>query len=290
MKNILISSALIILGGLFFVINDGIINFLSPKGIQFYHFVFYGTPTYLLLLLYLILKGDLKKELKTTNYFIPLFRGLLFAPMPFITFLALRNISLPEYTTLNMSSPFIASIFAIFFLKEKINILLFIAILFGLMGVLFVVQPGFDNFNIFYLLVLFGALIITGTTVIVNKYNNVTGPIGYFIYGGIFTHLLSFIFFIFDPLLFDFKTLCLIIISSIFINAALLCTGISFQRSQKYYASIFCLVYIQILWSVLVGYYIFNEYLNFYAIIGAFFIVISGLFSIPSQQKQINAK
>ena len=193
MKNILISSALIILGGLFFVINDGIINFLSPKGIQFYHFVFYGTPTYLLLLLYLILKGDLKKELKTTNYFIPLFRGLLFAPMPFITFLALRNISLPEYTTLNMSSPFIASIFAIFFLKEKINILLFIAILFGLMGVLFVVQPGFDNFNIFYLLVLFGALIITGTTVIVNKYNNVTGPIGYFIYGGIFTHLLSFI-------------------------------------------------------------------------------------------------
>ena len=65
MKNILISSALIILGGLFFVINDGIINFLSPKGIQFYHFVFYGTPTYLLLLLYLILKGDLKKELKT---------------------------------------------------------------------------------------------------------------------------------------------------------------------------------------------------------------------------------
>ena len=148
----------------------------------------------------------------------------------------------------------------------------------------------FDNFNIFYLLVLFGALIITGTTVIVNKYNNVTGPIGYFIYGGIFTHLLSFIFFIFDPLLFDFKTLCLIIISSIFINAALLCTGISFQRSQKYYASIFCLVYIQILWSVLVGYYIFNEYLNFYAIIGAFFIVISGLFSIPSQKKQINAK
>ena len=66
------------------------------------------------------------------------------------------------------------------------------------MGVLFVVQPGFDNFNIFYLLVLFGALIITGTTVIVNKYNNVTGPIGYFIYGGIFTHLLSFIFFIFE--------------------------------------------------------------------------------------------
>ena len=63
-----------------------------------------------------------------------------------------------------------------------------------------------------------------------------------------------------------------------------------FQRSQKYYASIFCLVYIQILWSVLIGLFVFDEYLNWVAIIGALFIILSGIFSIPAQYKQINDK
>ena len=86
----------------------------------------------------------------------------------------------------------------------------------------------------------------------------------------------------------NLKTYTLIIISSTLINAAILIMTIAFQRSQTYYDSIFCLVYIQILYSVLIGYFVFNEYLNFYAIIGALLIVISGLFSIPSQYKQIN--
>ena len=63
---------------------------------------------------------------------------------------------------------------------------------------------------------------------------------------------------------------------------------IALQRSQKYFSSVFCLVYFQILYSILVGYFFFGEYLNFYAIIGAFLIVLSGMLSLPSQYKQIN--
>ena len=288
MRNILISSVLIIVGSLFFVINDAIINYLSPQGIKFYHFVFYGSPPYLLVPLYFLLKGNLKEKLQSTSYFIPLLRALLFAPMPFITFISLKNISLPEFTTLNMSAPIFASLYAIFLLKEKMNSLLISSLFFGSIGVLFVVQPGFENFNSYFILVLFGAFLITGSTVLVNKFNKVTTPVGYFIYGGIIVHPLSLVLFIIDPLSVNLKTYTLIIISSTLINAAILIMTIAFQRSQKYYSSIFCLVYIQILYSVLIGYFVFNEYLNFYAIIGALLIVISGLFSIPSQYKQIN--
>ena len=45
--------------------------------------------------------------------------------MPFITFLALKNISLPEFTTLNMSSPLVGAILAFFILKEKLNIFIY---------------------------------------------------------------------------------------------------------------------------------------------------------------------
>ena len=177
-KKIIISSLAVILASIFFVINDATINYLSSQNIQFYHFIFYGAPPYLSVIIYLIITNQFRKKMYSTNYYIPLIRGLLFAPMPLITFISLKNISLPEFTTLNMSSPIFAGIFAIFILREKLNIYIVISLVSGFFGVLFVVQPGFENFNIFFLLTLFGAFLITITTVIVNKYNSVTTTIG----------------------------------------------------------------------------------------------------------------
>ena len=287
-KKIFISSFAVIVASVFFVINDAIINYLSSNNIQFYHFIFYGTPAYLSAIIYLLITKQFKTKMYSTNYYIPLFRGLIFAPLPFITFLSLKNISLPEYTTLNMSSPIFAGIFAIILLNEKINFYIFISLFFGSLGVLFVVQPGFENFNIYFLLTLFGAFLITFTTVIVNKYNTVTSTIGYFVYGGLFIHLLSLVLFIFNPLKINFNIFVFITSASILINLAIYLMVFAFKRSQKYYASVFCLVYLQILWSSLVGIIFFDEYLNQIALIGAFFIVLSGVISIPGQMKQVN--
>ena len=163
-----------------------------------------------------------------------------------------------------------------------------ISLIFGFLGVLFVVQPGFENFNIYFLLTLFGAFLITFTTVIVNKYNTVTSTVGYFVYGALFIHLLSLVLFIIDPLQINLNIFLLITSASIFINVAIFLMLFAFKRSQKYYASVFCLVYLQILWSSLIGIIFFGEYLNYIALIGAFFIVLSGIISIPGQMKQLN--
>ena len=127
-RNIILSSSAILLAGIFFVINDAIINFLSSINIQFYHFIFYGTPAFIAFPIYLIFTGQFKDKMRSTNYWIPLIRGVLFAPMPLLTFIALKNITLPEYTTLNMSSPLIATLLAIFFLKEKLNTYIIISL------------------------------------------------------------------------------------------------------------------------------------------------------------------
>ena len=252
-RNIISSSSAILIAGIFFVINDAIINFLSPINVQFYHFIFYGTPAFIAFPIYLIIKGQLKDKMRSTNYFIPLIRGILFAPMPLFTFIALKNITLPEYTTLNMSSPLIAVLLAIIFLNESLNRYIFLSLFFGIIGVLFVIQPGFESFNIYFLLVLFSAFLITLTTTIVNKYNTVTSSIGYFIYGGGFTHLISWILFIFDPLSISLNIFLLITLASILINIAIFLSIFAFKISQKYYASVFCLVYLQIVWSSLIG-------------------------------------
>ncbi len=287
---LILSSAALLLAGVFFVINDAIINFLSIQNVKFYHFIFYGTPAYLSVPVYLIIKGNFKKKMYATNYYIPLFRGLIFAPIPLFTFISLKNISLPEFTTLNMSSPLFAGLFSLFLLKEKLNIYIVISLSFGILGVFFVVQPGFESFNIFFLLTLFGSFLITFTTFITNKYNKVTSTIGYFIYGGLFIHPLSFFLFVFDPISVSLDVFLMITLASVLINIAIFLSVYAFIKSQKYYASIFCLVYLQILWSSIIGFIFFNEFLNNIALLGAAFIVLSGLISIPGQMKQVNEK
>jgi len=289
-KNILVASLSLIFSSIFFVINDGIINYLSVNQIKFYHFIFYGSPAYIAVPILLFIRGNFKKNIICNNYWIPIIRGLIFAPMPFITFISLKNISLPEFTTLNMSSPLIGAIYGFIFLKEKLNLFVYISLAIGFLGVIFVIQPGFDNFNIYFLVTLFGVLLITTTTTIVNKFNTTTTTLGYFLYGGLIIHIISFLLFIWDPIKVSYNVFFLITIASIFINIALLLATFAFKKAQKHYSAIFCLVYLQILWSSLVGFYIFNEYLNNYAIIGAGLIIISGIISIPGQFKQIYDK
>ena len=82
----------------------------------------------------------------------------------------------------------------------------------------------------------------------------------------------------------------LITIASILINIAIFLATFAFKKAQKHYSSVFCLVYLQILWSSIIGYFIFNEYLNTLALLGALFIIISGLISIPGQFYQLKDK
>ena len=286
-KSIINSTILLLIAGTFFVTNDAIINFLSQTDVKFFHFIFYGIPVFLCFPLYLIITGNLIKHLKCSNYYPPIIRGILNIPLPLTAFIALENIKLPEFTTLNMTAPLMGTIFAVFFLKEKLNKFTYLSLFTGFIGVTFVIQPGFDTFNIFYLVTLFGVLLITITTFIVNKYNYVASNIGFFLYGGILVHMISIPLFIMDPLIVSSFEYLLIIIASIFINLAMFFATTAFRIAQKHYASVFPLVYLQVLWSSLIGIYIFNEYMNLYAYIGAFLIVISGIISLPSQIKQL---
>ena len=286
-RNVIISSSLIFIAQIFFASNDAIINYLSPKGIEFYHFIFYGSPAFFIVPLYFFFRGELKSKIVATNYFIPIIRGIIFLPIPFFTFICLRNITLPEFTTLNMSSPIFAVIISIFILKEKLNNLIIFSLIFGILGVYLVVQPGFENFNPFFLLVLFSAFLITISSMLVNKYYMITSAIGFFIYGGLFNHILAIILFIFDPLFIDFQTFILITTASIVINLAICFVTIAVYRASNFFGSLYCLVYLQILWSVIFGIIFFDEHLNFIATFGALFIIFSGLISIPAQYKQI---
>ena len=287
-KHIALSSLIMIIATFLFVISDSVINYLSPQGIQFYHYVFYGAPAFFIVPIYLFLNGSFKKYMVSTNYFIPIIRGLIFIPLPFLGFLALKYISLPEFTTLLLSLSLFHVIIAVVFLNEKINYIIILSLLIGMFGVVLVIQPGFNNFTFYYFIVLLIAFLLSISNVLVNKFYNVCSSVGYFIYGGIFTHSISILLFIFDPLIINFNILLLIFLGSICYNLGLALIVVAYKKAQKYFGAISCLIYIQIFWSLIFGLIFFNEILNLFAIVGALLIIISGLIAVPAQYKQIN--
>ena len=155
-KKILYCSLSLILGGIFFVIHDAIINHLTEVEFKFYHHVFFGSPWLIIIFIYLYFTGNIKTYLESSNYSVLILRGFLFLPLPYMLFVSLQNISLPEWTTLNMISPILGSILAILFLGEKINYLTTIAIFIGFIGVILIIQPGFQDFSFYYLFPVYG--------------------------------------------------------------------------------------------------------------------------------------
>ena len=203
-------------------------------------------------------------------------------------FVSLQNISLPEWTTLNMISPILGSILAILFLGEKINYLTTIAIFIGFIGVILIIQPGFQDFSFYYLFPVYGAFTLALQSFLANKYSNITTTLGFFVYGLVPINLVSIILFIFDPLI-NYQLLIISLFAGLIVLLGVYLVTYAFQNSKNHFSSIFALFYLQILWSLIIGILFFNEYLNFFALIGAFLIILSGVLSLQAQKKQLNA-
>ena len=91
-KKILYCSLSLILGGIFFVIHDAIINHLTEVEFKFYHHVFFGSPCLIIIFIYLYFTGNIKTYLGSSNYSILMLRGFLFLPLPYMLFISLQNI------------------------------------------------------------------------------------------------------------------------------------------------------------------------------------------------------
>ena len=127
----------------------------------------------------------------SSNYSILILRGFLFLPLPYMLFISLQNITLPEWTTLNMISPILGSILAILFLGEKINYFTTSAIFLGFIGVIFIIQPGFQYFSFYYLFPIYGAFTLALQSFLANKYSNITTTLSEFFSSNSFSNILQ---------------------------------------------------------------------------------------------------
>tara|TARA_B100001029_G_C15038671_1_gene441995 strand:- start:274 stop:1206 length:933 start_codon:yes stop_codon:yes gene_type:complete len=89
------------------------------------------------------------KNLNKKFIFLNLIRGWCFLAMNIFIFISVINLEFATAMTLTFSSPFFIVIFSIIFLKDKIGIYRWSAIVVGFLGVVMIMKPTSDIFNFY---------------------------------------------------------------------------------------------------------------------------------------------
>ena len=147
-ENNLLAITYIMLGMTAFALQDTVIRLLAVD-ISILQ-VMFARSIVALILLTLFLKIT-KKEiiLKTAFPKLSIFRTVMFILAFVFYYIGLHYLTFAEATALFFTAPFFMTIFSGIFLKEKIGLIRWAIIVYGFIGVLFIVSPNIDSFNVY---------------------------------------------------------------------------------------------------------------------------------------------
>ena len=167
----------IVLGTICFSINDISVKLFSTD-MPLHQLMFFRAIFAISILLFIVLPfyGGFK-YLNTNNPTFHVFRGLAVVGANTFFFISIAELSLAEATAIFFIAPVLITIFAVFFLKEKVGIRRSLACFIGFLGMLFIIKPGTISFELISLFPLIAALFYTALHIITRKYGAKENPI-----------------------------------------------------------------------------------------------------------------
>jgi drug/metabolite transporter (DMT)-like permease len=287
---------LVVIGMFVFSIQDALIKIISGSVNIYVIYIVRSIIGLLAILIYCKFK-HIKLILKTHYPIITTLRVSGFYLGFSLYYFSLSKISLPEAVTLFFVSPFFVTIASKFLIGEKVGIYRWSLIFVGFIGVYLVLNPDFNNFNIYSLFPIFCAFFYAMTVVIQKKtsdYDNLfTQIIHTYISAIIFSIIIYIVlnnFTFSSNLLIEYNFILMSWgipdIFSFFILVIIGFTGVIgfFSIFGAYRigspSTIAPYEYSLIIWSIILGYLIWNEYLSFKGFIGLFLILSASFFTL----------
>ena len=285
---------LVVIGMLFFSVQDALIKNLSSNASLIQIFVCRGIIGIVILSIFLKLTNR-KFSIKSKNPAIAIARGLLF-PFAFLCFyLAIAAMPIAEASALFFVSPFFMTILSKIILKNKVGVHRVIAILVGFFGIILIIKPEFDNFNWVMILPIVCAFAYSLSMIltIYTKDSDTTyqqtshvylgsiavGTIIYILFGDyyeIYENNPSISYLLREWNFTDLAILFKILIISFIGTIGILCLINAYRIGLPSIVSPF--EYTMIINALIIGYFIFNEQPDYYSIAGMTLIIASGIY------------
>ncbi len=216
------------------------------------------------------------KPLKTSRLRLHALRGALQGVSMMAFFTGVTMVPFAEATSISFSAPLFATILAVIILREKIRIRRISALLFGFVGVLVVLRPGFVEVGVGQVLLLSSSL-IWGAAIIVIKLLSISESAAtQTAYMGLFMTPITFL-----PALYVWETptidqLGWMALIGIFGTIGHLCFAGAFRRAES--SALLPLDFLRLLWASLLGYFLFVEVPDFWVWIGGGLIFTSATY------------
>ena len=217
-------------------------------------------------------------------------------------YFSLSKLSLALAVTLFFVSPFFVSIFSMIIIKEKVGLRRWSAIITGFIGVYLVMNPDFNDFNVYTLFPVICAICYAFTVVIQKRTSDKDSVFSQILHIYLSAMIFSIIIKIllmnislnpstienYNYLLSDWKIDNFIVLS--------LLVGIGFTGVSGFFcvftaynigspSAIAPFEYIIILWAILISWFIWGETLNFKAYFGLFLIISAGIYTFLREAK-----
>ena len=293
-ENNFLAITYIMLGMTAFALQDTVIRLLAVD-ISILQ-VMFARSVVALILLTLFLKIT-KKEiiLKTEFPKLSIFRTVMFILAFVFYYIGLHYLTFAEATALFFTAPFFITIFSGIFLKEKIGLIRWAIIVYGFIGVLFIVSPDINSFNIYMIYPILCAAGYSANMIIIKytseKDNVYTQTLHVYIatiiicpiitFSGIFldfgnsnSEVLNFLFrdwFFNDP-----KSLFMIFVVGVSVIFGFVFLFNAYRHGRPYIIAPF--EYIFLIWAVILGWFIWSETVDLKTWAGITIIVSAGIF------------
>lgn len=202
----------------------------------------------------------------------------------FLFIIALFHLPLPNVTAVMQAVPLVVTIMAAAFLGEAVGWRRLSAILVGFAGVLMIVKPGSDGFNIYIWLALACVFTVAIRDLATRKLNLTvpsiivafTNSVGVML-GGVVVGVFEG----FQPI--SIEQTGWIALGSVFLVGGYLFTVMSLRDTEVAYTAPFR--YTLIVYALILGYLVFGDVPDSWSMLGIVFIVGSGLFTLYRERR-----
>jgi len=254
-------------GAIFSALLKDLTNELNIAAIGFFRF-FFG-----LLIIFPFILTNKFKALHTNNFKLYFFRSGLNLVGMLAHLTAISIMTLEKNAALGFIAPLYVTILAIIILKEKIKIYRTMSLILGFIGVLIVIQPGFNTFEKGVVFALIGNFCFALSMIVVKKISKKDTSFTIFPYLYIFSTFYTFIIYIFFWQIPDLRQITILFIAAVLGTSGHYCLNQAIKISEVTFIAPFN--YFALVWSSLFGYLIFNEIPNTFTWIGGSIIFIS---------------
>ena len=236
---------------------------------------------------FMIYRHGLARCLYTPYKLLHVGRCLALIGVTYFGFMALQYLPLADFYGIVFATPFVVTLGAFIFFKEKISVTEWIVILVGFAGTLVIAQPQYGEINVGYLYGFGGVICVAAAGLLVRKIGKDESPFLFVIFANIGITLANII----PALSFGLPSVFTLTHGVIF---SLYCATIPiaiFMLSAVYarapsVAAVAPFQYTQILWGTAFGYFIFDTIPNLTTFIGSAIVIGSGLYIIFHHKRE----